>query len=85
MAEEKRNRILAAVIINLIVLLAILAAVAIYQLVDISVLKSRRAKLASEVNEYVRLTEKAEVSYEYYQSYDYLMDKAYEFGFVPVN
>lgn len=85
MAEEKRNRIIAAVTINLIILLAILAAVAIYQLVDIAVLSRRRDKLASEVSEYVRLTEKAEVSYNYYQSYDYLLDKAYEFGFVPGN
>ncbi|MDE6597617.1 MAG: hypothetical protein K2K60_03150 [Clostridia bacterium] len=85
MAEEKRNRILAAVIINLIVLLAILAAVAIYQLVDIAVLKSRRNKLNSELNQYIEATEKLENSYEYYQSYDYLMDKAYEFGFVPGN
>ncbi|MDE7306098.1 MAG: hypothetical protein K2N33_01775, partial [Clostridia bacterium] len=71
--------------INLIVLLAILAAVAIYQLADIAVLSRRRDKLTSEINEYVQLTENKEVSYKYYQSYDYLLDKAYEFGFVPGN
>lgn len=85
MAEEKRNRIIAAVTINLIILLAILAAVAIYQLVDIAVLSRRRDKLSSEVENYVQLTQKAENSYEYYQSYDYLLDKAYEYGFVPAN
>ena len=81
MAEEKRNRVIAAVIINLIILLAILAAVVIYQLVDIAVLKNRRDKLSAQVDQYVEMTAKEEASFKYYQSYDYLLDKAYEFGF----
>ena len=83
MAEEKRNRVIAAVTINLIILLAILAAVVIYQLADIAVLKNRRDKLDTELAQYIEATEKKEASFKYYQSYDYLMDKAYEFGFVP--
>lgn len=82
MNEEKRNRFVAAVTVNAIILIVILAAVIIYQLVDISVLKSRRSRLEKDITYYAQETQKAENSLDYYKSYDYLLDKAFEKGFV---
>ena len=50
MEGEKRNRIVAAVVINAIILIAIIIAVIIYQLVTISNLKSRKNDLLTELN-----------------------------------
>lgn len=82
MNEEKRNRFVAAITVNAIILIVILAAVIIYQLVDISVLKSRRNNLEKDINYYTEEKQKAENSLDYYKSYDYLLDKAFEKGFV---
>ena len=50
MEGEKRNRIVAAVVINAIILIAIIIAVIIYQLVTISSLNSRKNDLFTELN-----------------------------------
>lgn len=49
MGEEKRNKIVAAVVINAILLVFIIAAVLIAQIVQISVLKRRKASLLDEL------------------------------------
>ncbi len=51
MGEAKRNRIVAAVTINAIILVFIIVAVIIYQLVAISVLSSRKKALLAELSE----------------------------------
>ena len=48
--EEKRKRIIAAVTVAGVALIAILFAVVIYQIVDICVLKARRNQLVQEYN-----------------------------------
>ena len=48
MGEEKRNRITAAITVNAIILIFILAAVLIYQILTISVLKKRKVQLWDE-------------------------------------
>ena len=50
MEGEKRNRIVAAVVINAIILIAIIIAVIIYQLVTISSLNSRKDDLLTQLN-----------------------------------
>ncbi len=82
MNEEKRNRLLAAVTVNAILLLVILAAVVIYQLVEISFLAGRRNDLQDQIEEYILKTENAEESLDYYKSQEFLIDKAYEYGFM---
>lgn len=48
MGEEKRNRIIAAITVNAIILIFIIVAVIIYQLVTISVLNARKKELYEE-------------------------------------
>ncbi|MDE6613220.1 MAG: hypothetical protein K2K28_01545 [Clostridia bacterium] len=82
MNEEKRNRFVAAITVNAVILFAILIAVIIYQIVDIAVLKSKRDNLKAEIDYYTSETEKEGDSLDYYKSKDYLLDKAFEYGFV---
>ncbi|HBN12741.1 MAG TPA: hypothetical protein DD415_03905 [Clostridiales bacterium] len=82
MNEEKRNRILAAVTVNVILLIVILAAVVIYQLVEITSISRRRAQIEDKIAVYRTQTENAQNTLDYYKSYEGLLDKAYEFGFV---
>lgn len=80
MTEEKRCRLIAAVTVNLILLLAILTAVLIYQLV---VLTNRRAlynQIRSEIEYYQQKTEESEDYLERLQSEEYLMSKLFEYG-----
>lgn len=49
MNEKKRARIAAAVTVNVIILIVILAAVAIYQLIYLSNLKAKRSEIQDEI------------------------------------
>ena len=49
MSEEKRNKIIAAVTVNAIILIFIIVAVIIYQLVTISALNNRKKDLNEEL------------------------------------
>ena len=49
MSEEKRNKIIAAVTVNAIILVFIIVAVIIYQIVEISVLNARKKALYEEL------------------------------------
>lgn len=60
MGEEKRNKIVAAITVNAILLIFIILAVLIAQVVQISVLKRRRNELKSELQAYVAKYESAE-------------------------
>lgn len=82
MTEEKRNRLIAAVTVNVILLIAILAAVCIYQLVEMVALKKSKKEIQDKINYYQTETEKNEKTLEYYKSEEGLLDKAYEYGFV---
>lgn len=59
MGEEKRNKIVAATVVNAVLLVFIIAAVLIAQIVQISVLKRRKAAL---LEEYYRLERELEES-----------------------
>ena len=50
MGDEKRNRIVAAVTVNAIILVFIIVAVIIYQIVAISVLNARKRDLLGELS-----------------------------------
>ena len=82
MTDEKRNRMIVAVTINVILLIAILVAVCIYQLVNIVSLKKVTRELREQIDYYTEQTENAERTLEYWQSEDGLRDLAYKFGFV---
>ncbi len=85
MEEEKRRRIVAAVTVNAVLLIFIIFAVIIYQIVEISVLSSRRNDLAAqkealdkELAEREDLLEKIELEGE---NYYYIL--ALQQGYIP--
>lgn len=82
MTEEKRNRLIAAVTVNVILLIAVLAAVCIYQLVEIVTLNNMKKAINEQIETYITETEKNEKTLDYYKSEEGLLDKAYEYGFV---
>lgn len=85
MEEEKRRRIVAAVTVNAVLLIFIIFAVIIYQIVEISVLSSRKNDLAAqkealdkELAEREDLLEKIELEGE---NYYYIL--ALQQGYIP--
>ncbi len=82
MTDEKRNRIIAAVTVNVILLIAVLVAVIIYQLVFIKIASRERDDLKTQIESYEDKIESIDKKYEYYTTYDGLLDLAYQYGFV---
>ena len=82
MNESKRNKMVAAVTVNVIILITVLVAVVVYQLVNICVLTNRRDKLQAEYNTIEDKINGMEKNLEYYKSDSYLLDKAFELGYV---
>lgn len=82
MNETKRNRLAAAVTLNIILLIVILAAVVIYQLIYISVITRRRDDIAAQIEQLREDTEHAQDTLDYYKSEEYLYLKALEFHYV---
>ncbi len=64
MSEEKRNRLLAALAVNVVLLVAILFAVAVYQFVQIGILGSRKAHLETQLETYEQLIEEGSQTLE---------------------
>lgn len=86
MTEEKRNRIIAAVTVNVILLIAILTAVCIYQIVQMVTLNNRKQDMQNQIEQWQEEIEKGRDSIEYFTSQKGLEDKAYEwFGWVDGN
>ena len=81
MTDEKRNRIIAAVTVNLILLIAILTAVVIYQIVQITIVTRNKNEIVKQIEDYQQATEREQNNLDYWQSQAGLEDLAYEFGF----
>lgn len=82
MDNEKRNRIIAAVTVNVILLMAVLAAVVVYQIIKIQVEKNHRDYLIKRIEQLEKDTDSEKENLDYWQSPEGLEDLAYEFGFV---
>ena len=82
MTEEKRNRIVVAVTVNLIILIAVLAAVIIYQICRITIATRNKNDLIRAIKDYESRTEQEEKNLDYWQSQSGLEDLAYQYGFV---
>ena len=80
MTEEKRNRIVAAVTVNIILLIVILVAVLIYQMVVITKLRAKRQQILDEIKHYEQLIEESEDYFERLQSDEHLRDLLIEYG-----
>lgn len=82
MDEQKKNRIVAAVTVNVILLIFFLAVVAVYTLAE-TVTKMKYAKeLKEEIKRYQQLTENEEDYLEKLQSEEHLLYLALKNGYV---
>lgn len=82
MTDEKRNRIIAAVTVNVIILIAVLAAVIIYQIVQIKIVSRNRQDIINQIEYLQEQTKINQDTLEYYKSVEGLYDLAYNFGWV---
>lgn len=80
MTEEKRARLMAAVTVNVILLIAILAAVLVYQLVVLTTLRTERKRITVEIERYEQMVQESDDYLERLQSEEYLRDKLIEYG-----
>lgn len=82
MNDDKRNRMLVAITVNVIILVVILAAVIIYQLAVIGVTSKKEQQLKQDIQEILDKKSDDEKTLEYYKSQEGLLDLAYKYGFV---
>lgn len=80
MTEEKRARLMAAITVNVILLIAILAAVLVYQLVVLTTSRSECKRITDEIERYEQMVQESEDYLERLQSEEYLRDKLIEYG-----
>ena len=81
MNEQKRNRIAAAITVNVILLIVVLVAVIIYQLVYMSIVSSKKKQIEAEIAYYKQQIANGEIDLETLQSDDYLMSLALKYCF----
>lgn len=81
MSNLKRERIAAAVTVNVILLIIILAAVIVYQLITLSVLSKKRDNLQAEIARYEQLIKQGEDDLEFLQSEQNLLELALQYGY----
>lgn len=85
MEEQKRVRLIAAFTVNIVLLIVILAAVAVYQLVVIVNLSERRRQMLEDIEYYTQKIESSTDDLEYLQSEEYLRDLAFRYGYYWAN
>lgn len=81
MKDQKRERIAAAVTVNVILLIVILAAVVIYQLITLSVMSKKRDALEAEIARYEQLIRQGNDDLEFLQSEQNLLELALQYGY----
>lgn len=82
MDTRKRNRLVAAGTVAIVLLLVVLVAIMIYQLVVIVQLKERRDQLKEEIDDINQQIEESEDLLDYYENLDNLFDLAIEQGII---
>ena len=80
MTPQKRGRLVAAITVNIVLLLVILVAVMIYQLVTIFVLKDKKDDIEDKIAQLTEETETMEHDIEYYQTEQGILDLLVEYG-----
>ncbi len=81
MSEQKRNRIAAAITVNVILLIVVLVAVLIYQMVYLAAVSSKEKQIEAEIAYYQQLINEGKLDLETLQSDEYLMELALKYGF----
>lgn len=75
MSEEKRNRIIGAFTVTVILLIAILTAILIYQLVVIVSINKQKKYIEGEIYRYTELTKESKDKLEYLESEEHLWEE----------
>ena len=81
MEEQRRIRMAAAITVNVILLIAILTAVLIYQLIIIGIGSVQKKALEKEIDEYTQKVEQEEKNLEYLKSEQFLLDYLFQHGY----
>ncbi len=82
MNQQKRNRLVAAGTVSVVLLLVVLVAIMIYQLVVIVQLRNRRQELIDEIEKNSTELENYENLLDYYDNYDALYQLAVEYDII---
>ena len=82
MTQQKRNRLVAAGTVSVVLLLVVLVAIMIYQLVVIVQLRNRRQELIDEIEKNSTELENYEDLLDYYDNYDALYQLAVEYDII---
>ena len=81
MDEQRKNRIAAAITVNVIILVIILVSVLIYQLVEIVGASRKRDALKAEIEKTQQMIDDKEKDLEYLKSEQYLLDLLFQQGY----
>lgn len=81
MDEQKKVRLAAAITVNVILLIAILTVVLIFQIVTIAVKKGEYAKLVKEKEYYTQKLQESQDELDYIKDKDFLLHLAFYLGY----
>ena len=82
MNQQKRNRLVAAGTVSVVLLLVVLVAIMVYQLVVIVQLSNRRKELIDEIEKYSTEMDNYEELLDYYSDYDALYQLAVKYDII---
>ena len=82
MNQQKRNRLVAAGTVSVVLLLVVLVAIMVYQLVVIVQLSNRRQELIGEIEKYSTEMDNYEELLDYYSDYDALYQLAVKYDII---
>lgn len=82
MKEEKLKRLITAFTVTGVLFVVMLISVIVYQLVNLTLLKNKKDKLESEIQQLETKIEDTKEQIEINSSYWYIEQKAREYGFV---
>lgn len=80
--EEKKNRIIAALTVNAVILIVVLVVVVISTLIQIVAINGKRNQLRDEIAKYEEMTEERLSDLEYLNSEQGKRDLAFEYNYV---
>lgn len=81
MTEEKRNRIMGALTVTVILLIVILAAIVIYQLCILSQAKKQKRQIENDISYFQEQTEVIEDELKYIRDVETKRQKLLEYGY----
>ncbi len=81
-AEGKKNRLVAAITVAAVILIAIFIAVIIYQMVELVVINNRKKELEAQITELQEQIESSQNDLDYLYSEEFLHEYLMDYGYV---